>query len=97
MKFQIFGFQIFIRILNFGIGRWNLLECTSLNHSSQNCLHGEHCYNVYNYFMSKSKTPSKTTVQVAATQVNLASTEEEEVLSALENASQPSGESRMER
>ena len=40
---------------------------------------------LYNYFTSKSKTPSKTTVQVAVTQVNLTSTEEEEVLSALEN------------
>ena len=51
---------------------------------------------LYYYFTSKSKTPSKTTVQVAATQVNLTSTEEEEVLSALENVSQPSKESRTE-
>ena len=39
---------------------------------------------LYNYFTSKSKTLSKTTVHVAATQVNLTSTEEEEALSALE-------------
>ena len=52
---------------------------------------------LYNYFTSKSKIPSKTTVQVAATQVNLTSSEEEEVLSALENVSQPSKESGAER